>query len=203
MFSLAKTGAITAMLVPVVLVATAIGFGLAIPEFSQWRHPLTLLGATGVPHAMAYSLLGLVLPGLLALYSGVSVLASNPSRMLRIGLLMTVLSGVAFAAMGLLPLDPSDLNGRASQYHASAWLLWALASVIGTGWLGLSLRQHANGLALSGLSIAIALLIGMLSFFPPSHWLPAPFTQRLAFAAWALWWPALIRLWPNPKCGTL
>ena len=47
------------------LVALAV-FGARLPFYDQMRHPVSLLGATGVPGAGTFNALGFVLPGLLA-----------------------------------------------------------------------------------------------------------------------------------------
>ena len=48
-------------------VLAVVGFGAALGGYSQAMHPVALLGAHGVPHALAFNVLGLVLPGLFAL----------------------------------------------------------------------------------------------------------------------------------------
>ncbi len=49
-----------------------------------------------------------------------------PAGRPQVGSQMLLLAGLAFAAMGLLPLDVDDLHGPASQLHASAWMIWVL-----------------------------------------------------------------------------
>ena len=49
-----------------VFVAALLGFGLALPGYSQSAHPVAVLGAKGVPHALGFNLLGFVLAGVLA-----------------------------------------------------------------------------------------------------------------------------------------
>lgn len=186
--NVAKWGRWAASLVPVSLILAVAGFGAALPGYSQWRHPVALLGATGIPHARAFSALGFVLPGLLAAAGAVGLLAGGQERMQRIGLQLLLLSGLAFCGLGLLPLDPTDLDGRASQYHATAWLLWALAFIPGAGLWGLSLRYRPGGARLGALCLLAAALVALLSFLPPGPWLPAPLAQRLAFLSWAGWW---------------
>lgn len=186
--NVAKWGRRAASLVPVSLVLAVTGFGAALPGYSQRKHPIALLGAAGGPHAQAFSALGFVLPGLLAMAGALGMLAGGQDRGQRIGLQLLLLSGLAFCGMGLLPLDPTDLDGRASQYHAAAWLLWALAFIPGAGLLGLSLRRRSGGARLGTLCLLAAALVALLSFLPPGPWLPAPLAQRLAFLAWAGWW---------------
>lgn len=199
MSNVAKWGRWAGSLVPVSLVLAVVGFGAALPGYSQWKYPIALLGATGIAHAQAFSTLGFVLPGLLAVAAAAGLLSAGHDRTQRIGLQLLLLSGLAFCGMGLLPLDPIDLDSRASQYHATAWLLWALAFIPGAGLWGLWLRQQPGGTLLGALSLLAATLVALLSFLPPGPWLPAPLAQRLAFLAWAGWWALTAWMWPQSR----
>ena len=57
----------------IVFVAALLGFGLALPGYSQIAHPVAVLGAMGVPHALGFNLLGFVLPGALAATASIGV----------------------------------------------------------------------------------------------------------------------------------
>ena len=48
-----------------VCVAAVAAFGASSPDFGQLRQPVALLGADGEPNALAFNLLGFVLPGAL------------------------------------------------------------------------------------------------------------------------------------------
>ena len=56
------TGALAAL----VFVGAVAGFGVALSGYSQVWHPVAVLGAKGVPHALGFNLLGFVLTGVLA-----------------------------------------------------------------------------------------------------------------------------------------
>lgn len=99
---------------------------------------------------------------------------------------MLLLAGLAFAAMGLLPLDVDDLHGPASQLHASAWMIWVLGFVAGTLLLGMFNLRQAHGRAKGGLAVACGVLAAVAAFALQGL-VPAPLAQRLAFACWALW----------------
>ncbi|HLM52888.1 MAG TPA: DUF998 domain-containing protein, partial [Pseudoxanthomonas sp.] len=43
-----------------------LGFGAALDGFSQLMHPVSVLGAKGIPRALAFNLIGFAAPGLLA-----------------------------------------------------------------------------------------------------------------------------------------
>ncbi|MCX2896099.1 DUF998 domain-containing protein, partial [Stenotrophomonas lactitubi] len=99
------------VLAAALFVLSVAGFGAALPDYSQALHPVTWLGAHGIPHALGFNLLGLVLPGALAV-----VVAERLRRQLpvdaawtaRVGSQMLLLAALAFIAMGLLPLDFED-----------------------------------------------------------------------------------------------
>ena len=138
------------LLAAVVFVLAVSGFGAGLEGYAQARHPVALLGARGVPHALAFNLLGFVLPGVLAAVVAERLRRSLPATAgwaSRVGSQMLLLAGLGFAAMGLLPLDVDDLHGPASQLHASAWMIWVLGFVAGTLLLGTTQLRQAHGRA--------------------------------------------------------
>ncbi|MCU1067448.1 DUF998 domain-containing protein [Stenotrophomonas maltophilia] len=177
------------LLAAVVFVLAVAGFGAGLDGYAQARHPVALLGAQGVPHALAFNLLGFVLPGLLAAAVAERLRRSLPATAgwaPRVGSQMLLLAGLAFAAMGLLPLDVDDLHGPASQLHASAWMIWVLGFVAGTVLLGVSHLRQALGRAFGALALACGVLAALAAFALQGT-LPAPMAQRLAFACWLVW----------------
>ncbi|MEG2804554.1 DUF998 domain-containing protein [Stenotrophomonas sp.] len=171
-----------------------IGFGAGLPGYDQGLHPVALLGAGGVPHALAFNLLGWLLPGLLASAVAVRLLQALPADSgwpVRVGGQLLLLAGLAFAALGLLPLDLEDLDGRSSQWHASAWMIWALAFVAGSVLVGIGRLRQPGGRALGRLALGCGLATAVLAFALQGV-LPAPLAQRLAFACWMLWLAAAL-----------
>ena len=57
---------LSGLMAALLFVLAVLGFGAGLDGYAQARHPVALLGAHGVPHALAFNLLGFVLPGLLA-----------------------------------------------------------------------------------------------------------------------------------------
>jgi hypothetical protein len=176
-------------LAAVTFVASVVGFGAALPGYEALRHPVALLGASGVPHAQAFSWLGFVVPGLLTSVVAVRLLLRVPPTSpwtVRVGVQLLVLAGFGLAAMGLLPLDASDIQNRASQFHASAWMVWVLAFVPGTVMYGLGALRvpgwRASALLHLGCGVAM-----VLAAFVLQAWMPAPLAQRLAFGCWLVW----------------
>lgn len=177
------------LLAAAIFVLAVVGFGATLDGYAQARHPVALLGARGVPHALGFNLMGFVLPGLLAAAVAECLrrrLAATAGWAPRVGSQMLLLAGVAFAAMGLLPLDVDDLHGPASQLHASAWMVWVLGFVAGALLLGISYLRQGLGKALGGVAVTCAVLAAVAAFALQGM-LPAPLAQRVAFACWAVW----------------
>ena len=184
------------LLAAVVFVLAVAGFGAGLDGYAQARHPVALLGARGVPHALAFNLLGFVLPGVLAVAVAERLRRSLPATAgwaPRVGSQMLLLAGLAFAAMGLLPLDVDDLHVPASQLHASAWMIWVLGFVAGTVLLGVSLLRQAHGRASGAVALGCGVLAALAAFALQGT-LPAPMAQRLAFACWLVWLAAALPL---------
>ena len=83
-----------------------------------------------IPHALAFNAFGFVLPGLLmavVAWQWRKRLSGGAPWAARIAARLALLSALAFAAQGLLPLDPADLDAPASHAHATAWMLWWVA----------------------------------------------------------------------------
>lgn len=180
---------LSGLIAALLFVLAVLGFGAGLDGYAQARHPVALLGAHGVPHALAFNLLGFVLPGVLAVVVAQCLRRRLPAMAgwaPRVGSQMLLLAGLAFAAMGLLPLDVDDLHGPASQLHASAWMIWVLGFVAGTLLLGVFNLRQAQGRAQGGLAVACGVLAAVAAFALQGL-VPAPLAQRLAFACWALW----------------
>ncbi|WP_149193889.1 DUF998 domain-containing protein [Luteimonas suaedae] len=166
-----------------VFAAALLGCGALLEGYSQRWHPVALLGADGVPGAWVFNMAGLVLPGLLAAVVALALYRALPPQagwLPRIGARLLLLSALAFAAQGVLPLDPRDLDGQAGRLHAAAWMVWWIAFVPGA----LLLAAGVRGLRLPGIIAACA--VAALSVLPVEP-LPPALAQRIAFAAWFGW----------------
>ena len=180
-----------------VCVAALIGFGAALEGYEHRQYPVALLGAMGFPRALAFNLLAFVLPGMLA---GVVMLQlrrrlpGDAGWSLRIGAQLVFLSALAFIAMGLLPLDPNDLESQRSQFHGTAWMLWSVAFIPGAVLLGAKLLSypHWSRFAWASLVAAAGLLI---AGFVLTDVMPAGTAQRIAFGLWFVW--VALAGWPS------
>src|SRR5690606_36503395 len=137
----------------------------------------------GMPHALAFNLLVFVLPGLLLAVCAWRLRARLPERAgmaARLGAAMLLLSTLAYAAQGLLPLDIAHPDDGASRWHAVAWTLWWIAFLAGAALLSARLRGLRFAAMAAWLLVlgAGVLLPGLLGAGP---------SQRLAFAAWFAW----------------
>ena len=172
-----------------VFVVALIGFGAAMEGYEHRQYPVALLGAMGFPRALAFNLLAFVLPGMLAGVVTIELrrrLPADAGWPLRIGAQLVFLSTLAFIAMGLLPLDPNDLESQRSQFHGTAWMLWSVAFIPGAVLLGAKLLSHPrwSHFAWASLVAAAGLLI---AGFVLTDFMPAGVAQRIAFGLWFGW----------------
>ncbi|QIL20237.1 DUF998 domain-containing protein [Thermomonas sp. HDW16] len=159
---------------------------LGVPEYSHLIHPLALRGSAGLPWALAFNVLAFVLPGALLVCAGFRLRSGlgDAGWLARIGIVLVQLSALAFAAQGLLPLDPMDTDSSASRLHALAWMLWWIAFVPGALLLAIGAR---GGIAFALACVAAAALVPLLAVLAPIG-LWVGIAQRLAFALWFGWW---------------
>lgn len=182
----------------VVFLAALLGFGATLPGFSQSTQAVDLLGARGAPHAAVWNVLGYALPGLLV--AAFAIALQRPLAIAgigatgRIGGWLLMFSGLAFAAQGLLPLDPRLLDGADSKAHVAAAMLSLLAWLPSALLLPLALRgRPAWRVAVVAGPLLAALAIACLAL-PPQAWEVAGagpgVVQRLGLCA-QFAWPAL------------
>ena len=164
-------------------------FGQFLQGYSQVFHPVAVLGAQGVPRALAFNMVAFVVPGLLAGVVAMDLrqrLPRDAGWPLRVGTQLAFLSALGFIALGLLPLDPMDLHNHASSLHATAWLLWWVAFVPGAFLIAAGLRGKSAWRRLARASVAAALLVLATALFAVEL-MPAGLAQRLGYAAWLGW----------------
>lgn len=170
-------------------IAALLVFGAMVQDYSHARHPVALLGARGMPHALGFNLLGLVVPGLLGAWVAYGLRQGLPAGTgwsARIGAWVLLASALAFAAQGVMPLDASDLDAPGSRLHAAAWMLWWIAYVPAALLLAMGMTgvRGRRGFALASVvASALVLVFGVLA--PMGPWVGVG--QRIAFGAWFAW----------------
>ncbi|MFZ5637161.1 MAG: DUF998 domain-containing protein [Pseudomonadota bacterium] len=172
---------------PISATAAAIAAGIALEGYSHRDYPLAYLGADGIPGALAFNLFGFLLPGMLAFAVAWSLRSTLPARgswRPRIGARLAMLSALGFAAQGLLPLQPDQVDAAVNGLHASAWMLWLLACASGAALLASGVRGAMPA------SVAVAIGVPVLALTPWTGAMVA-IGPRLAFLVWLLWIAAL------------
>lgn len=161
------------------------GFGGALEGYSHALQPPALLGAHGVPGALAFNLLGFVLPGLLGMVvmGGVRGRLEGARWSARIGSWLWLLSAFAFAMQGLLPLDPGDMDASLSRLHANAWTVWWLAFVPGGLLLAQGLAPTPAWRPLRISALTGALLLPLFTLYAPLG-MSMGVSQRVALTLW-------------------
>lgn len=175
-------------------VAAVAAFGTALDGYSHASHPVALLGAGDVPHALAFNLAAFVLPGLLAACVASALHRRLPPRAgwsARIGARLALWSALAFAMQGLLPLDPTDLAAPANRAQAAAWTLWWIAFVPSGVLLAAGLFRVGGWRWFALASLAAGVLVLAFAVVAP---VGAGLAQRLAFGAWFAWWVVAARV---------
>lgn len=165
--------------------AVVVVFALLLDGYSHREFPLALLGARNVPRALAFNLCAFVLPGALsamAMWRLRSALPAAARWPARIGAQLMTLAGIAFAAQGVLPLDPGDVGAQANAAHALSWTVWWIAGTSGA----VLLAWAAPTGRLRALAAVVAVAIPALAL-PPWPGALAAFAPRAAFVAWLLW----------------
>lgn len=164
---------------------------VGVPEYSHRVHPLALRGTAGLPWALAFNLLAFVLPGALLAWAGQRIRngLGDAGWLARIGIVLAQLSALAFAAQGLLPLDPDDADSGASRLHALAWMLWWIAFVPAAALCAVGARR---GVAFALAGVALGMLVPLIAVLAPIG-LWVGLAQRLAFGLWFGWW--LLAAW--------
>ncbi len=180
---------VAAIAAPVLFATAVYAFGAALEGFVQAQHPVALLGARGFPRALAFNLVAFVLPGMLAGVVAIALrerLPRDAGWPVRIGAQLVFLSTLAFIAMGLLPLDPNDLENNTSRMHGTAWMLWSVAFIPGALLLAFGLWRDRSWSRFARTSAAGAVGVFLAAYFLTGL-IPAGIAQRIAFGLWFAW----------------
>jgi len=177
-------------------VAALIGFGAALEGYSHWRHPPGLLGAQGIANALAFNLLGYIVPGLALAWVawGLAGAARGLRAPARIGAWLWLWSALAWAAQGVASLDPQDLDAQASRLHALAWMLWWLAFAPGAVLLAYASLAAPRWRRFGAIALAAAAAIVLAVLAADWRLAPGAPAQRVALLAWLAAYVAAARM---------
>lgn len=165
---------------------TLLAVAARVPAYRHALQPPALLGATGMPDALAWNLLGFVVPGALAAIAlqAVHEALRGDGVMARIGANLLGVSALAFAAQGLLPLRLGQaVDTGTARMHVVAWMAWWLAALAGFGMVALGARGR-RALAIAALLAAVAMAVALHAAAVP---IAGGVRERLALAAWFGW----------------
>ena len=199
----ARRAWICSALAATVFWAALAGFGILRADYSQLTKAVSELGAVGAPHALAWNVLGFIVPGLLLAACGVAIgtVIDGPRGAVR--WLLTG-SGVAFAGTGVFPAVMQHgspvMQAPSTVAHVVMLLLSSVLWLMAIGVLLRKIRREprlrrllkpfviVSLVALSGLAANVLHnAIQALAHRPG-------LAQRLGFAGYFLWFVTL-SLW--------
>ncbi len=183
---------------PLVLTGLAAGSSVlaylwAAQHVRGYRHsaqPVTWAGAWGQPDAWFFNLFALIVPGLLMTAVAWMLRARLPAGSgwpARLGAQMALLACLAMLAQGLWPLDVEAMQGAATRRHATAWMVWPIATTIAAALLAIGTWRWPRWRALAGSSAWLAIIMPLAPAVLTMV-IPGPLLQRLLWLAWWLWW---------------
>lgn len=172
-------------------------FGARYPGYSQLTRAISELGAFGAPDALAWNILGFIVPGLLIAICGAGVaVAVDGCRTLLFWLL--VVAGLAFSGVGLAPA----VMYSGSPVLQSPWTaghivvsslsgaVWVIGSVVLVGHVSRR-TQRANPKSLALFLCVLAFAGIAVNIFARAMPLLADtpgLSQRIAFGAFFAWY---------------
>lgn len=171
-------------------------FASLYPGYTHFHKAISELGAFGAPNALAWNLIGFIIPGILLAVCGSRIAIRVDDRRTSLYWLL-ILSGLGFAGAGIFPAEMKD----GSPFMASAWTRahiimsfvsgfpWVVASAI----LVLHVKRSAHWKHLTGACLILSFLsIASLLTNIAGRGLPflaenPGLVQRIAFAFYYLW----------------
>lgn len=173
----------------VLFAASLVGFAaIRTDGYTHGTKAVSELGAIGAPNALAFNLLGFILPGLL-----IAVLATELHRALstRIGPALLAFSGLSCAVAGIFPVDVMVPDSTTSILHIIGAQFSGLGFAAAVFPLGAAMRRHP-GLEALGRATPWFVLFLVINIAWQIAWqatgivLPG-WGQRIGFAGYFLW----------------
>lgn len=172
--------------------ASVIGFAMLRTDgYSHGTKAVSELGAVGAPHAIAFNMLGFVIPGLLVVIVAIALKQRAGSSMGVMGPILLALSGLAMALAGVFPIEPADESSTSSRLHYAGAILTGVFWALSVFWIGPALKRLAGLRKLGSVTpwFAIFLFSNVLwqvAYQSGLGVLPG-WGQRIAFFGYFLW----------------
>lgn len=166
------------------------------PGYTHFHKAISELGAFGAPHALAWNLLGFIIPGiLLAISGGAIAIRVDGGRTALYWLL--ILSGLGFSGAGVFPAVMEDgspsMESGWTQAHVIMSFVSGLPWVFASAILVLHVKRSAKWQRLTGICILLSLFaVASLLTNIAGRGLPLlaenpGLVQRIAFAFYFAW----------------
>jgi len=166
------------------------------PGYSHYTRAISGLGAFGAPHALAWNVIGFVVPGLLLAWCGGGVALAIQDRRRSLFWLL-VISGLAFAGAGVFPAEmrngvPVMQSGWTAAHVviiSASGLPWVVGALLLIGRVRRSQRWRHLTVATIGLAILAVAGLGtnIVSGSIPVLADAPGLAQRIAFGAYFAW----------------
>lgn len=175
-------------------------FAAMRPEYTHFNKAISELGVIGAPNAIAWNIIGFILPGILLSFCGAGLAFSIDGRKSVLWFLL-VASGMGFAGTGVLPAEMNDGSFAMESSLTVGHVLMTFASAI--PWLCAiflivrRVKLNSKWCRFRGVCILLALVSLTLnlgnvfsSVIPFLEGRPA-LGQRIAFAGYFGWYFAI------------
>ncbi len=206
----ARRACVCCVLAAIIFWIALVAFGTMRSDYSHLTRAVSELGAVGAPHALAWNVLGFIVPGLLLAAGGVAIGTVVDGRRGALRWLLAG-SGVAFAATGVFPAVMHDgapvMQAPSTVGHVVMLLLSSVFWLVAIGVLFRTLTREP-GLRRLLTPFAIVTVVALLALAanvlhdaiqPLAH--RPGLAQRLGFAGYFLWFVSL-SVWMGLNAGT-
>jgi hypothetical membrane protein len=122
--------------------ASVVGFASVRTDgYAHATKAVSELGAVGAPSALAFNLLGFIVPGLLVILLTIALRRAMGPGLGRVGPTLLALSGLALIAAGVFPVDMDDPGAPVSVAHFAGAMLTGVFWSFALFWIGSGLRR--------------------------------------------------------------
>jgi hypothetical membrane protein len=208
----ARRAWVCSLLAATVFWTALLAFGSLRADYSQLTKAVSELGAIGAPHALAWNVLGFIVPGLLLAACGVAIGTASDGLGSVLRWLLTG-SGIAFAGTGVFPavmqygspvMQAPSTVGHVVMLLLSS-VLWLVAIGVLLRKITITREPRLRRLLTPVVVVTVIALAGLAAnvlhhAIPPLEHRPG-LAQRLGFAGYFLWFVSL-SLWIREVDGS-